>query len=59
MHQTQKGIQWYFGMKDLAGVGKHSGLIHSVAVTPANVNNLTLVAELLHGDEEVVYGDAG
>ena len=42
-----------------AGVDKDSGLIHSVAVTPANVHDLTPVAELLHGDEEVVYGDAG
>jgi len=28
-----------------------------VVVTAANVHDLTPVAELLHGDEEVVYGD--
>ena len=28
-------------------------------VTAANVHDLTPAAELLHGDEEVVYGDAG
>jgi IS5 family transposase len=59
MHQTKKGDQWYFGMKVHAGVDKDSGLIHSVVVTAANVHDLTPVAELLHGDEKVVYGDAG
>jgi IS5 family transposase len=34
-------------------------LIHSVAVTAANVHDLTPASELLHGDEEVVYDDAG
>ena len=59
MHQTKKGNQWHFGMKVHTGVDKDSGLIHSVAVTPANVHDLTTAAELLHGDEDVVYGDAG
>ena len=59
MHQTKKGNQWYFGMKVHTGVDKDSGLIHSVAVTAANVHDLTPAADLLHGDEHVVYGDAG
>ena len=67
MHQTKKGNQWShcfaegfaYGMKVHAGVDKDSGLIHSVVVTAANVHDLTPAAELLHGDEEVVYGDAG
>jgi len=59
MHQTKKGNQWYFGMKVHAGVDKDSGLIHSVVVTPANVHDLTPAAELLHGEEQVVYADAG
>ena len=46
-------------MKVHAGVDKESGLIHSVVVTAANVHDLTPAAELLHGDEEVVYRDAG
>jgi IS5 family transposase len=46
-------------MKVHAGVDKDSGLIHSVAVTAANVHDLTPACELLHGDEEMVYGDAG
>jgi IS5 family transposase len=67
MHQTKKGNQWYdrfaegcaYGMKVHAGVDKDSGLINSVMVTSANVHDLTPAAELLHGDEGVVYGDAG
>jgi transposase, IS5 family len=59
MHQTKKGNQWYFGMKVHAGVDKDSGLINSVVVKAANVHDLTPASELLHGDEEVVYGDAG
>jgi IS5 family transposase len=59
MHQTKKGNQWYFGMKVHIGVDKDSGLIHSVETTAANVHDLTPVAELLHGEEEVVYADAG
>ena len=42
-----------------AGVDKDSGLIHSVKVTAANVHVLTQAAEQMHGDEEVVYDDAG
>ena len=38
-----------------AGVDKDSGLIHSVVVTAANGHDLTAAAELLHGDERVVY----
>jgi transposase, IS5 family len=59
MHQTKKGNQWDYGMKVHIGVDKHSGLIHSVETTAANVHDLTPAAELLHGDEEVVYADAG
>jgi IS5 family transposase len=59
MHQTKKGNQWYYGMKVHIGVDKDSGLIHSVETTAANVHDLTPAAELLHGDEEVVYADAG
>ncbi len=59
MHQTKKGNQWYFGMKLHAGVDKYSGLFHSVVVTAANVHDLTPAADLLHGDEQVVYADAG
>ena len=59
MHQTKKGNQWYFGMKVHLGVDSENGLIHSVETTAANVHDLTPAAELLHGEETVVYGDAG
>ena len=67
MHQTNKGNQWYhryaegfaYGMKVHIGVDKDSGLIHSVETTSANVHDITRAAQLLHGEEEVVYGDAG
>ncbi len=58
MHQTKKGNQWYFGMEVHLGVNKDSGLTHSVVTTAANVHDLTPAAELLHGEEEVVCGDA-
>ncbi len=59
MYQTKKGNHWYYGMKVHIGDDKDSGLIHSVVTTAANVHDLTSAAQLLHGDEEVVYGDAG
>jgi IS5 family transposase len=39
------------------GVDKDSGLIHSFVTTAANVHDFSLAAELLHGDEKVVYCD--
>jgi IS5 family transposase len=59
MHQTCKGKQWHFGMKVHIGVDKDTGLIHSVETTAANVHDLTPAADLMHGEEEVVYADAG
>jgi IS5 family transposase len=59
MRKTKKGNQWYYGMKVHIGVDKDSGLIHSVVTTAANVHDLTPAGRLLHGDEKVVYGDAG
>jgi IS5 family transposase len=59
MHQTRKGKQWYFGMKVHIGVDKDNGLIHSIETTSANVHDLTPAADLLHGDETVVYADSG
>jgi transposase, IS5 family len=58
MHQTCKGKQWYFGMKVHIGVDSENGLIHSVETTAANVHDLTPAADLLHGEETVVYADA-
>ena len=59
MKQTKKGNQWYFGMKAHIGMDAQSGLVHTVAGTAANVNDLNMAGSLLHGDEEVAFGDAG
>lgn len=57
-HQTKKGNQWYFGMKMHIGVDSKTKLIHSVAVTAANVHDSQLLPDLLHGDETRVWGDS-
>ena len=59
MHQTQKGNQWYFGMKAHIGVDADSGLVHTVIGTAANVNDVTQGHALLHGEEVDVFADAG
>jgi len=59
MRQTKKGKNWYFGMKAHIGVDAESGLVHTVATTPANVNDLTMAGALLHGQETAAHGDAG
>lgn len=59
MHQTKKGNQWHFGMKAHIGADAHSGLVHTVIGTAANVNDVTQAGALLHGEETDVFGDAG
>ena len=59
MHQTKKGNQWRFGMKAHIGVDLHTGLVHSVHGTSANEADVAHAHHLLHGDEELVLGDAG
>ena len=59
MHQAKKGNQWHFGMKAHIGVDAESGLVHSVIGTAANVSDVTQAAALLHGQEKVVFADAG
>lgn len=58
MHQTRKGQQWYFGMKLHIGVDSRSGLAHSAVVTAANVHDKHPLPDLLHGNEQRVYGDS-
>jgi IS5 family transposase len=58
MHQTRKGKQWYFGMKMHTGVDDGFGLVHTVQGTAANVADVNLFGELLHGGEERVHGDS-
>lgn len=58
MHQTRKGKQWYFGMKVHTGTDTDSGLVHTVVVTAANVADINVLGELLHGNEESLHGDS-
>lgn len=58
MHQTRKGQQWYFGMKLHIGVDSQSGLTHHAVVTAANVHDKHPLPDLLHGNEQRVYGDS-
>jgi IS5 family transposase len=57
MKQTKKGNQWYFGMKAHVGTDTGKGLAHSVVVTDAAVHDSQVMDELLHGEEQAVYGD--
>lgn len=58
MGQTRKGNQWYFCMMAHIGVDSRAKLIHSIAVTPANVHDSRIMEELLHDDETRVWGDS-
>jgi IS5 family transposase len=58
MHQTKKGQQWYFGMKLHIGVDSQTGLAHSAVVTAANVHDKHPIPDLLHGNEQRMYGDS-
>ena len=64
MHQTKKGNQWYFGtgwpraMKARTGVDKDSGLVHTVAISAANLHDSQAMDELLHGEEKALWGDS-
>lgn len=58
MHQTRKGKQWYFGMKVHTGTDADSGLVHTVRGTAANVADVNVLGELLHGDEQSLHGDS-
>jgi len=65
MHSSRKRDQWFYGvppeygMKAHIGVDRDSSLSQSVVSTAGTVHDLTSVSELLHGEEDVVYGDAG
>ena len=59
MYSTRKGRnQWFFGMKVHIGVDQDSRLIHTVAVTGANIHDVSMAAELVDGEEKMVDGDA-
>ena len=58
MRQSKNGNQWYFGMKAHIGVDTETKLIHSVVATGANVHDSVVIGDLLHGEEELVFGDS-
>jgi IS5 family transposase len=57
MKQTKKGNQWYFGMKAHVGTETRRGLAHSIVVTHAAVHDSQVMDDLLHGEENALYGD--
>src|SRR5450631_2031236 len=59
MHQTRKGKQWYFGLKAHIGVDSKEGTVHSMATSAANVSDVHMLPDLLHGEERKVWGDGG
>ena len=59
MHQTKKGNQYYFGMKNHIGVDAGSGYVHSLETTAANAHDITMASRLIRKNDTVVYGDAG
>lgn len=59
MHQVKKGNQWYIGIKAHIGLDAQSGVVHTVVGTAANVSDIKVAGTLLHGEEQVAFGDAG
>jgi sodium/proline symporter len=45
-------------MKIHVGVDRESRTVHSLVTTPANVHDSKMVEDLLHGEENVVFGDS-
>ena len=51
MHQTKKGDQWHFGIKEHIGVDSESGIVRSMSATATNVHDVTETHNLLQGGE--------
>ena len=58
-HSTKKGNNWHFGYKAHIGVDKDTGLVHTLRTTAANVHDVTMMPQLLSGEERTVHGDSG
>lgn len=56
MGSTKKGNNYYFGMKYHIGADIR-GRTHSLTATSASVNDFTQMPDLLHGEENDLYGD--
>jgi transposase, IS5 family len=57
MRQTKKGKDWHFGMKVHVG-SDPQGLVHSLVTTDAAQADINQLPDLIHGEEQEVYGDA-
>ena len=56
MKQTRKGKMWHFGMKVHVGTDLQ-GLAHTVTTTHTAEADLNQLPQLLHGEEQRLYGD--
>jgi IS5 family transposase len=59
MKQTQKGNEWYFGMKAHIGADAGTGMIHSASFTGANIHDIEEARKLVRPDDDFAFGDAG
>ena len=59
MRTSKNSDQGYFGMKAHIGVDAESGLVHTMRGTSGHVSDIAEANALLHGQESVVFGDAG
>ncbi|SAL81998.1 transposase, IS4 family protein [Caballeronia arvi] len=55
MQSTQKGRNWYFGMKAHIGVDAESGIVHTVIGAAANEHDINAALALLHGEERRMF----
>ncbi len=53
------GCQWFFGAKAHIGVDSKQTVVHTVVTSAASVADKHMLPDLLHGDENKVWGDAG
>lgn len=58
-HSAKNDNTWHFGYKAHVGVDHESGIVHTAEVTAANEHDVCMTANLLAGEEQVVYGDSG
>ena len=59
MTSTKKGNAWFFGMKAHVGVDLDSGVVHTLEASTAKVHDSQKFDDLLHGDEQAVFGEGG
>jgi len=58
-HQTRKGSQWFFVLKEHYRLDTVSRVVHTVLSTLPNLHDLSVAGSLLEGDEENDNGDLG